>query len=241
MPMKRIAFIFLVILWFTSCQESPLEDSISEVTTESELDLFRPSGTKYYAIIASTSPLTPMQKQYLLECLYSLEMKYPELDDVISYIMQNRGALMFKMNPNLSSSAGYDFSGIEFQSDIFIEDEMVLEEILHVAQDIHHGYEVMRRATKNIEFEVRVLRDIWEVRRAQREHEPTWDLRAFKKDGEYNAWIFSLSCGNLFFLGVPKFNEYVQKWNDPLYARYNLPFDPDFNPSFLKFFVGDPL
>lgn len=38
--MKRIAFVFLVILWFTSCQESSLEDSISEVTTESELDYF---------------------------------------------------------------------------------------------------------------------------------------------------------------------------------------------------------
>ncbi|MEY8591544.1 hypothetical protein [Butyricimonas sp. Marseille-P3923] len=239
--MKRILLIFLVILWFTSCQESLLEDSISEVSTESELNLLRPSGTKYYAIIAPTSPLTPMQKQYLLECLYSLEMKYPELDAVISNIMQNRGALMFKMNSKLSSYAAYDFSSIEFQSDIFIEDELVLEEILHVAQDINYGYEVMRYATKNIEFEARVLRDIWELRRAQREHSPTWYPRAFEKFGEYNAWLVSLSCGNLFFLGVPKFNEYVQKWNDPLYERYNLPFYPDFNPSFLKSFVGDSL
>lgn len=241
MLMKRILLIFLVILWFTSCQESPLEDAISEVTTESESYQLRPSGTKYYAIIAPTSPLTPMQKQYLLECLYSLEMKYPELDAVISNIMHNRGALMFTMNPNLTSDAGYDFSGIEFKSDLFIEDEMVLEEILHVAQDINYGYEVMRYATKNIEFEVRVLRDIWEMRRAQREHSPTWYLRGFEKFGEYNAWIASLSCGNLFFLGVPKFNEYAQIWNDPRYNRYNLPFYPDFNPSFLKSFVGDPL
>lgn len=211
---------------------------------ESEAYLILPPHIKYECIVSPSSTLDPFEKQYLLECLYRLEMKYPELDAVISNIMQNRGALMFKMNPNLTSDAGYDFSGIEFQRDVFIEDEMVLEEILHVAQDINYGYEVMRYATKNIEFEARVLRDVWEVRRALREHSSTWKLRGGDNNKEYNPWIFSLSCGNLFFLGVPKFNEYAQIWNDPRYNRYNrynLPFYPDFNPSFLKSFVGDPL
>ena len=146
--MKRITLIFLVILHLTSCQESPLENSLSEVTMESELYIPTPPHIKYECIIAPSSTLTPWQKQYLFECLYSLETKYPELDEVISYIMKNRGPLFFKMNPNLGGDAAYDNCTIEFKEDYYIEDERVLEEILHAAQDIDYGYELMRFAKK---------------------------------------------------------------------------------------------
>lgn len=67
--MKRIAFIFLVILWFTSCQESLLEDSISDVTTESELDIISRGMLPIERIFAFTSPLTSDQKLFLFRCL----------------------------------------------------------------------------------------------------------------------------------------------------------------------------
>ena len=69
------------------------------------------------------------------------------------------------MNPYLDADAAYDSYTIEFRDEFCIEDERVLEEILHAAQDIAYGYEMIRFSRKNVEFEVRVLRDIWEYRR----------------------------------------------------------------------------
>lgn len=238
--MKRIAFIFLVILWFTSCQESPLEDSISEVTTESELDIISRGMLPVERIFAFTSPLTSDQKLFLFRCLQSLEEKYPELEDVISYIVDNRGPILFKMNPYLDADAAYDSYTIEFRDEFCIEDERVLEEILHAAQDIAYGYEMIRFSRKNVEFEVRVLRDIWEYRRALREGLPIIDLRGSKLSS-YRAWIFSLTLQNLLQASIPQFNELAEGWHDPLYDGPNLFFNPDFTPRILKYFASSQL
>ena len=234
--MKKITFIFLVILYLTSCQESPIENSLSEVTMESESNYLVPPHIKYETLFAVSSTLTPEEKQRLFECLYSLGEKYPELDEVILYIMRNRGPLTFKINPKLEGYAAYDFFTIEFKGETYINDETVLEEILHVAQGIDYGYELMNECAKNVEFEVRVLRDIWELRRYNRDLSQTYTFRG-GDGGEYNAWLAGLSLGNLFLRGVPNFNKYAQEWYE---SGYNdLPFDPDFNPSFLKTFVGN--
>lgn len=238
MLMKRILSIFLVSLWFTSCQESPLEDSISEVTTENELYLILPTDTKYAVIISPASPLTPIQKQYLLESLYSLEMKYPELDEIIDYILKYRGSILFKMNPKLNAEAAYDLSTIEFQREAFIEDERLLEEILHVAQDIYYGYDVMRNAEKNIEFEVRALRDIWEFRRVYlRNQELSCTYRGINSN-EYVSWITIIGSQNINFVDISKFNTFVNEWDDPFYMGLNLPYDPNFSPRFLKSYAN---
>ena len=236
--MKRITFIFLVILYLTSCQESPLENSLSEVTMESESNYLVPPHIKYETLFAVSSTLTPEEKQRLFECLYSLGEKYPELDEVILYIMRNRGPLTFKINPKLEGYAAYDFFTIEFKGETYINDETVLEEILHVAQGIDYGYELMNECAKNVEFEVRVLRDIWEYRRVQREGLSIYGVRG-DRSNSYRGWVISLTYLNLHILGVPQFNEFAQNWEDPFYIGYNLPFCPDFVPGFLVSFRGD--
>lgn len=129
---------------------------------------------------------------------------------------------------------------IEFKYEFFIDDERVLEEILHAAQDIKYGHEMMRCSIKNIEFEVRVLRDIWELRRAMIRTQPPatyYDLRGNKSD-EYHMWLIILSFQDLRFKDIPDFNVWADRWYEPLYDGHYLPFNPDFNPSFLKSFAG---
>ena len=96
------------------------------------ISILNEANHNYYVL--DNPKITDQEYDKYLRELINLEEKYPELEDVISYIVDNRGPILFNMNPNLDSDAAYDSHTIEFKYEFFIDDERVLEEILHEDQ-----------------------------------------------------------------------------------------------------------
>ncbi|MEY8590020.1 hypothetical protein AALK14_01040 [Butyricimonas hominis] len=225
--------ISLPVIFFLGCQESLLEEPFMDIEGEEIAALHEADG-RIARIIASGSSLNDGQRFLLLQSLYYLEARYPELEKVIEYIMGMRGPIMFKMDSSIVGDASYDSYTISFKYEYCIEPERLLEEILHAAQDILYGYSAMQKARKNVEFEVRVFRDILEYRACEQNHEMyKFRPRASHLDS-YNAWLFCLSMRNLQNKALESFNEWVQGWDNSeyLYTSFDLLFYPQLIPLF---------
>lgn len=238
--MKNIFLLLKICLFshcFFSCQDSLLDTASSEHGDEKTCALSQAEGT-ISRIIADGSTINGKQYGFLLQSLYYLEARYPELEKVIEFIMNNRGPIMFKMNNNLAGDAAYNSHTIEFSNDYHIEPERLLEEILHATQDILYGYYNMQNAIKNVEFEARVLRDIWERKACEKEgiapncRGCAYHVEEYQQ--EYSTWIFSLSIPSLQSFPLQEFNTRTQTWYDPgyLYAVFN----PSFHPQLITMF-----
>lgn len=247
--MKKWKLIILsfLLFCFLGCQEILLDNSIQDVD-EGELSYNMSYFTmEIYSIVATNSSLNDGQRLLLMQSLEILQTRYPDLGNVISYLLKNGGPIMFKMNSALACDAGYDSSSraIEFKYADFIEPERILEEILHTVQHSLYGYQTMLDSRKNVEYEVRVFRDILEYKACTMEGMECNRYRGISGDedrtyqGAYKGWISMFISTNLSVISLSEFNSFAQQWKGYTNTNFNISFYPSLINTFWIYRTGE--
>lgn len=186
------------------------------------------------------SRFSPSEKNLVIWHVNDLLLKYSEFGKVLEKLSQAGSRIRLEVDSNLSYPAAYDFSTdvIYFKSDFFITGDCIMEELLHALQKIlYGGFLNMFASRKNIEYEVKVFRDILEYRRLNHLGQGLtsyWGICEFDSleyQGSYRAWIEFISW-KFYDSFSTTFNSFAEWWQGEG-GRYNVEFPPLLIPNIL--------
>ncbi|NBH88361.1 hypothetical protein D7V78_10290 [Parabacteroides distasonis] len=108
-------------------------------------------------IYAPMSNLNIAEKSYLEYALQTITQRPADFSKVYQKLLATKKLIKFQINPKAISNAQYnkDNISIEFKDSYVIDDDKLMEELLHAAQHLVYYGEVMDNKYRYYEFEVK--------------------------------------------------------------------------------------
>ncbi len=103
------------------------------------------------------SNLNIAEKSYLEYALQTITQRPADFSKVYQKLLATKKLIKFQINPKAISNAQYnkDNISIEFKDSYVIDDDKLMEELLHAAQHLVYYGEVMDSKYRYYEFEVK--------------------------------------------------------------------------------------
>ncbi|WP_155828276.1 hypothetical protein [Butyricimonas synergistica] len=228
----RLIITSFVVCIFSSCQDVfDMHEGDEEIL---ESALYRPYDPPAYIkeyfsrIFDSSESKTGEYYKFLEVASFMYEDQLGH--ELLEFLIENGVIITFKIDPYLSGMAMFDTSNwtITFRDIASITQESVEEEILHAVQLVLCGASTMSRSSKNIEFEVKVFRDLWEAVKMNCIPSSYFGISGLEREGYEDEYKIFIAClynwgwGDFF---NDKFKELSEEWKGET-LQYNKYFSP---------------